>query len=97
MLNLFYELINAIMEGDIEKVTKIIFALTKDKSQVIIPSKPLFTIIEKLGNVSGEIKELSIALFYPGWVLTVLVSAEEKHGEIMVKVRYNIKTQTAGG
>ena len=88
------ELKNAINEGDLDKVAKIIFSLTKDGKEILIPGKPLFAKIKEskaeVKNVLSfkkekqktEIETIEIYLYYPVWVLMLTIERNVANNNI---------------
>jgi len=102
------ELKSAINEGDLDRATKIIFSLTKDGKEILIPSKPLFARIKesKAEVKSGlpfkkdkqitEIETIEVYLYYPIWVLMLVIERNLANNNISIE--YEIKAPgTLGG
>ena len=72
----FRNILNALQEGDREKIAKAIF-MASPKTEYIIPGTPQFVIAEVVDMENEIPKRIKIELFYSGWKLLVMVSDEE--------------------
>ena len=81
----FEQLINALKEGDLDKVVKVLFSITRisedpseERYEFAIPGRPLFLTGEITEIENNAIKEITIDLHYPGWVLRITARDNEQ-------------------
>ena len=77
----FKEILDALQQGDLDKLSKAIFlaSLQQDITfDYVIPGKPLFITAEARNVENSVIKTLKIDLYYPGWTLMVVVDDDEE-------------------
>jgi len=92
----FEQLINALKEGDLDKIPKLVFSVIREAEESYefpIPGKPLFVNVEPRDVEDGIIKDVLIELYYPGWVL--YVGIVDKEGKIGYS--YSIEKSTIEG
>jgi len=76
----FKEILDALKEGDLDKLSRSIFlaSLQPDINyNYIIPGKPLFVTAEVQDMENNIIKRIVIDLYYPGWKLEVELADNE--------------------
>ena len=104
MSTLIDELKNAINEGDLDKVVKIVFSLTKEGKEILILGKPLFARIKEskaevkplFKKEKTEVETIEIYLYYPVWVLMLVIERNLANNDISISYDVRVPENLGG-